>query len=435
MSHQATVVLGTRPELIKLAPIINRLGPNVRVIHTGQHDHVQMSARIAATFGIHLQHLTTRRDPARGRGAQLGDMVAALDQLLRADPPAVVVVQGDTTSALAGALAANHADLPLVHVEAGLRSFDRTMPEEHNRVLIDHLADLCCAPTQLNRTNLRAEAIPDHRILLTGNTIVEAIQTMLPGPTTRTQLLHKHQLAPRGYVLATLHRPENVDHPEILDLLLTQLATTGAPVILPLHPRTSRRIDEFGLAHSLCPLQTTEPLDYPDFVALAHCAALLISDSGGVVEEASVIKTPIIIVRRSTERPEIEPTFGVRITPSRDLGALARRWLCHSDRRHHDLAGLPSPFGDGTAAHRITAALNQLTRPNPGPGIPRPPITSDHCLADEVGLPPQRTPPRDNVASAGSLDMPAWPLSAGRPAARALPSTSTGSRQVQPKAL
>lgn len=221
-------------------------------------------------------------------------MVAALDRRLRADPPAVVVVQGDTTSALAGALATNHADLPLMHVEAGLRSFDRTMPEEHNRVLIDHLADLCCAPTELNRANLRAEAIPEHRILLTGNTIVEAVQAMLPGPATRTHLLDKHQLTARRYVLATLHRPENVDHPEILDLLLTQLATTGAPVVLPLHPRTARRINEFGLAHRLAPLQITEPLDYPDFLALAHSAALLISDSGGVQEEASVVKTPLV---------------------------------------------------------------------------------------------------------------------------------------------
>lgn len=389
MNRQVTVVLGTRPELIKLGPVINLLGRDALVIHTGQHDHEQMSARIAATFGIPLQYLTTLRDHAEGRGAQLGAMVAALDQRLRADPPAVVVVQGDTTSALAGALAANHADLPLVHVEAGLRSFDRTMPEEHNRVLIDHLADLCCAPTELNRANLRAEAIPARRILLTGNTIVEAVQAVLPGPATRTQLLHKHKLTARRFVLATLHRPENVDHPEILDLLLTQLATIGAPVILPLHPRTARRIDEFGLAHRLAPLQTTEPLDYPDFLALAHSAAMLISDSGGVQEEASVVKTPVIIVRRSTERPEIEPTFGLRITPSRDLGALARRWIHHSDRHHRYLADLPSPFGDGTASHRITHALDQIAQPPPDPETP--PLhtsTTTEPAAVRVSVPP-----------------------------------------------
>ena len=189
MSRKVTLVLGTRPELIKLAPIITLLGPDTLVIHTGQHDHEQMSARIATTLGITLQHLTLRRDRAQGRGAQLGNMIAALDRHWRADPPTLVIVQGDTTSALAGALAANHADLPLVHVEAGLRSFDRAMPEEHNRVLIDHLADLCCAPTLLNTANLRAEAIPEHRILLTGNTIIEAVQAILPAPITRTHLL------------------------------------------------------------------------------------------------------------------------------------------------------------------------------------------------------------------------------------------------------
>ncbi len=382
MNHHVTVVLGTRPELIKLAPIINLLGSDTMVVHTGQHDHEQMSARIAATFGIPLQHLTTRREYAQGRGSQLGDMVTALDRRLRADPPAVVVVQGDTTSALAGALAANHADLPLVHVEAGLRSFDRAMPEEHNRVLIDHLAGLCCAPTELNRANLRAEAIPEHRILLTGNTIVEAVQAMLPGPTSRTRLLHKHKLTARSFVLATLHRPENVDHPEILDLLLTELATIGAPVILPLHPRTARCIDEFGLAHRLSPLQTTEPLDYPEFLALAHSAAMLISDSGGVQEEASVVKTPVIVVRRSTERPEIETTFGLRVIPSRELGALARRWLHDSDRYHHKLADLPSPFGDGAAARQIADALNQLSQP--GYEIRRPITNSDGRLGDDV---------------------------------------------------
>jgi UDP-N-acetylglucosamine 2-epimerase (non-hydrolysing) len=186
---------------------------------------------------------------------------------------------------------------------------------------------------------------------------------MLPDPATRTDLLDKHKLTARSYVLATLHRPENVDHPATLDLLLTQLATIGTPIILPLHPRTARRIDEFHLTHRLAPLQTTEPLDYPDFLALAHSAAMLISDSGGVQEEASIVKTPIMIVRRSTERPEIEPTFGLRITPSRDLGVLARRWLHNRDRHHRYLADLPSPFGDGTASHRITHALDQLAQP------------------------------------------------------------------------
>jgi len=359
-SCNVTLVLGTRPELIKLAPIIDLLGPDATVIHTGQHDHDRMAARIAVTFGIQLQYLATRWDRVASRGAQLGSMVAALDRRFGVNPPAVVLVQGDTTSALAGALAANHANLPLVHVEAGLRSFDRSMPEEHNRVLIDHLADLCCAPTALNRANLLAEAIPENRIMLTGNTIVEAVHAILPGPVARTDLLTRHRLVARRYILATLHRPENVDRPEILDLLLTQLATAGVPVVLPLHPRTSRRIEEFGLAHRAAALQVTEPLDYPDFLALAHSAALLISDSGGVQEEASVVKTPVIIVRRSTERPEIEYTFGLRVPPSRDLGALTRRWLEDPDLRYQALTDLPSPFGDGTAAHRIANALGQF---------------------------------------------------------------------------
>src|ERR687894_652114 len=175
------MVCGTRPELIKLAPLIRRFGDDGSFVELG---------------------LGGGR-----RGGQLGNAVAALDAHFAEEPPDVVIVQGDTTSALAGALAANANDVPLVHVEAGLRSYDRAMPEEHNRVVIDHLADLCCAPTPLNRDNLLSEGIPVDRIDVTGNTVVEALEEALPGHDDSHRLIADLGLQTDSYVLATVHRP------------------------------------------------------------------------------------------------------------------------------------------------------------------------------------------------------------------------------------
>ncbi|WP_318295494.1 UDP-N-acetylglucosamine 2-epimerase, partial [Streptomyces griseoaurantiacus] len=162
--------------------------------------------------------------------------MTALDQVFALHEPDAVLVQGDTTSALAGALAANATSTPLVDLEAGLRSFDRAMPEEHHRVLIDHLADLCRAPTPLARDNLLAERIPPERVVFTGNTIVEAVATALPNMREQEHVLASHGLTSGGFVLATIHRPENADNPVNLAAILRQLAATPVPVVLPLPP-------------------------------------------------------------------------------------------------------------------------------------------------------------------------------------------------------
>ena len=168
------------------------------------------------------------------RGIQIGAATAQLADRWRDDRPSAVVVQGDTNTALAGALAANSCGIPLVHVEAGLRSGDRDMPEEHNRILIDHLADLCCAPTRGNAANLRAEAIPGHRIAITGNTVVEAVRQTPRDHHAAASILG--DLAGRDFTLATIHRPENTDAPARLAAVLNGLASSGLPVLLPLHP-------------------------------------------------------------------------------------------------------------------------------------------------------------------------------------------------------
>ncbi len=354
-----TLVCGTRPELIKLAPLIRLFGPRAVVVYTGQHYDRTMyeliRRDIAEPGGFHEFALGGAR-----RGAQLGLAVKAVDDVLATHRTSAVVVQGDTTSALAGALAANANDVPLVHVEAGLRSFDRAMPEEHNRVAIDHLADLCCAPTALNRDNLLAERIPADRIAVTGNTVVEALEAALPDAAAEHAVLSAHGLRRDGYVVATIHRPENVDDAANLETILRELAALPLPVVLPLHPRTAKRAEHFRLGALLRPLHVIEPQAYPDFLALAAGAAVVVSDSGGIQEEVSVLKRPVVVVRRSTERPEIEGTFGTLVPPGPRVGAEARRWLDDVAAHRARLADIPSPYGTGSPSLRIATALEDL---------------------------------------------------------------------------
>ncbi len=360
VSHDHTgrvaVVLGTRPEIVKLAGLVRLLGDRAWVVHTGQHYDAELSDVFFAQFGLQPP-LDALDVGGRTRGAQIGEATTRLDALFGDERPAAVVVQGDTNSALAGALAANAREVPVVHVEAGLRSHDRAMPEEHNRVLVDHLADLCLAPTETSRANLLAEAIPDDRIEVTGNTVVEAVHALLPGPEARQALLDGHGVAREGFVLSTFHRPENVDDPDRLRVILEQLVSLPVPVVVPVHPRLAARVERFGLQSQLDRLRPVAPLGYQEFLGLFAEAALAVSDSGGVQEEASVVKRPVVVVRRSTERPEVLGSFSVLAGVGGEIAAAAARWLDDPAATHERLSTLPSPYGDGTASVRSKEAM------------------------------------------------------------------------------
>ncbi len=379
------VVLGTRPEAIKLAELVRLLGPAAWVLHTGQHYDPALGAEVLAGVGFRRPHLTLDVGGS-SRGVQIGAATAELDRIFARTRPAVVVVQGDTNATLAGAMAANVNDIPLVHVEAGLRSFDRAMPEEHNRILVDHLADLCCAPTFVAAGHLIAEGIPTERLEVTGNTVVEAVQRLVPDPGSRAEQLAQTGLTAEGFVLATLHRPENVDEPHALETALAGLADLPLPVVLPLHPRTRQRAQRFGLADHLGRLRVIDPLPPRPFLGLAAEAALWVTDSGGLQEEASVLKKPVIVVRRSTERPEVHGSFAELIGPA-GITARAHAWLDDLDRRRA-LAQVPSPYGDGTASRRIAALIAAHVDPSGKGGDPptrgsaasahRPPVPTHH---------------------------------------------------------
>jgi UDP-N-acetylglucosamine 2-epimerase (non-hydrolysing) len=357
--RSVALVLGTRPEIIKLAHVIRLLGPAAVVLHTGQHYDQGLSGTFLDAFGLGEPHAYLGVG-GRTRGQQIGLAVQALDDQLAELRPSALVVQGDTNTALAGGLAANARETMLVHVEAGLRSYDRRMPEEHNRVLVDHMGDLLCAPTDVSHKNLLEEGIPESRIRVTGNTIVEAVTELMPAAEERIGLLADYGVGANAFVLSTFHRPENVDDPDRFRIVLRQLASLDLPVLLPLHPRSLARAAEHGLGDLLGAIKVIEPIGYREFLGLGAESAFMVSDSGGVQEEVSVYKRTVIVVRRSTERPEVLGTFAELVEPGPAISEIARRWAADLDGLHETVASVPSPYGDGTASARIVAEMEEL---------------------------------------------------------------------------
>lgn len=225
----------------------------------------------------------------------------------------------------------------------------------------------CAAPpTRLAGDNLLAERIAPERIEVTGNTIVEAAAGALPDTREQTRILDTLDLAPGGFVLATIHRPENADNPVNLAAILRQLAASPMPVVFPQHPRTRRNIRTFRLDHLASQLRLTEPLDYPVLLTLIRQAAGLVTDSGGIQEEATILKRPILVIRRSNERPEVEQAFGRRTHPSdEEISWTLATWLRDAPAINARLADLPTPFGDGTASSRVVQVLRSRVRRQP----------------------------------------------------------------------
>jgi UDP-N-acetylglucosamine 2-epimerase (non-hydrolysing) len=348
------IVVGTRPEIIKLGHVARALSAVSRFVHTRQHEDPELAGVFLAAAGIEVSR-TLAGIRALPRHAQIGRMVEQLGDLFEADRPAAVIVQGDTNSASSAAQAANYVGVPVIHVEAGLRSHDRAMPEEINRCVTGVLADVHCAPTPLAVRQLLAEAVPADRIVLTGNTIVETTLAMMPTRAEATETALSAGAEPGGFVLATIHRAENTDNPDRLRVILDQLAKLGLPVLLPLHPRTRSAARAHGLTQALDRLRVLPPADHRTFLGLASVARLIVSDSGGVQEECTVLKRPLLVVRNSTERPEsITAGFAWLVPADQRIGELGRELI--SDASLDDrLSEIPCPFGDGTASDQIAA--------------------------------------------------------------------------------
>lgn len=303
-----SIVLGTRPEIIKFSPIIReceRLNLDYFILHTGQHYSYNMDRVFFEQ--LELPEAKYNLDVGSGtHGRQTGEMLVGIEKILRKELPDVVLVEGDTNTVLAGALATVKLGIKVGHVEAGLRSYDRRMPEEINRVLVDHCSDYLFAPTEKSKQILIDEGIQADKIFMTGNTIVDAVYWNLELAKKKADIFNKLNLTERGYFLATIHRQENVDNKTRFKNILEGLEKVNerfdTPVLYAIHPRAKKQMEMLGLKQSRIDL--IEPLDYLNFLFLESRAKLVFTDSGGVQEESCILNVPCITLRDNTERPE-----------------------------------------------------------------------------------------------------------------------------------
>lgn len=352
-----TVALGTRPELIKIAPVIREITAsetlNLRFLHTGQHYDESLSGSFIETLGLPQPDVSLEV----GSGTHAEQTAAALvgiEKDVRENSPDAVLAQGDTNAVLSGALATSKLGARFGHVEAGIRSYDRTMPEEVNRVIADHLSDFLFAPTATAAENLSAEGLTEN-VFVVGNTVVDACYEHCEIAETESSILDTVGVDPGQYAVATIHRPRNTDDPERLSTIVRALDRMSFPVVLPAHPRTRNALNEIGFEPSGS-LRLYDPFGYLDFLKLLRNARVAVTDSGGIQEEASVLEVACLTVRPNTERPEtIEADVNELVEPD----ALADRLRAVFESDHDRMVGSPRLYGDGTAGKRIVKRLER----------------------------------------------------------------------------
>ena len=310
MPRKIMCVVGARPNFMKMAPLMAafRGGADpfdTTLVHTGQHYDAGMSDIFFRQLGMPAPDVQLGIGPGT-QGAQTGRMMAALETVVNERRPELVVVVGDVNSTLAAALVAAKAGVPVAHVEAGLRSFDRRMPEEINRIVTDALATYLFATEEDGVANLRREGIEDDRIFLVGNVMIDTLMALLPQIRER-RMAAEMGLAPGGYGVVTLHRPSNVDDEGMLERWVSVLERIGSdlPLVFPAHPRTAARLASAGLDGRLAGsgVKVVEPLPYVEFISLVADSRLVLTDSGGIQEETTVLGVPCLTLRDSTERP------------------------------------------------------------------------------------------------------------------------------------
>ncbi len=351
---RVVTVVGNRPQFVKAAAVSRRLraAHEEILVHTGQHHDDELSAVFFAELDLPAPDHWLGVSGASNT-SQLGRMLGALEPLLAGADPAAALVYGDTNSTLAGALAAADRGIPVVHVEAGMRSFDRAMPEERNRVLTDQLAALLLCSSAVAMENLRREAVPG-RAEEVGDVMVDVALEVQPRARRRRAPLRELGVRRGAYVLATAHRAANVDDAARLERLVALLEAVEEPVVLPLHPRTRARAEAAGLAARLgAAARICPPLGYLDFTALLCQARAVLTDSGGVQKEAYLAGVPCLTLRDETEWVETVAA-GWNTLVGLDAGAV-RAALAAAPPRER-----PALYGDGRAGERVVAALGSL---------------------------------------------------------------------------
>jgi UDP-N-acetylglucosamine 2-epimerase (non-hydrolysing) len=347
-------VIGARPNFMKAAPVIRALSAysvEQIVVHTGQHYDFNMSDVFFQQLGMPAPDVNLQVGSG-SHAQQTAHIMCRFEPVVLEKKPDLVVVYGDVNSTVAAALVCSKLMVRVAHVEAGLRSFDREMPEEINRLVTDQLSDLLFTPSEDGNRNLVREGIAPEKVFLAGNVMIDTLVRMLPEADRRLPAD-----LPARYALVTLHRPSNVDDLDWLRSLLSSLEHVGheLEVIFPVHPRTRQKISSLGIGHeNKGQIRFLEPLPYLDFLALQKHAAVVITDSGGIQEETTFLGVPCLTVRENTERP-VTVTIGTNVLVGRDTALLTSelaRVLSHKKKN----TGVP-PLWDGHAAERIAAVI------------------------------------------------------------------------------
>lgn len=360
------IVAGARPNFMKIAPIVAAMKRRAAefqpfIVHTGQHYDEAMSEAFFRDLGLPAPDVYLGVGSGT-HAAQTAAVMTAFEPVAVNEKPDWVVVVGDVNSTLACAIVCAKLQIKVAHVEAGLRSRDRTMPEEINRLLTDQIADLLLTPSRDGDANLRAEGIPETRIRFVGNVMIDSLMMQLERARA-SEVLANLDLAEEKYAVLTLHRPSNVDEQHAFVRILDALAQIAdrLPIVFPAHPRTRKMIDELGLAPRVANipnLRLIDPVGYLDFLRLMSGARLVLTDSGGIQEETTVLGIPCITLRENTERP-ITLEMGTNTiagTDTKKIVAAAERALANPP----DKGNLRVPeYWDGQAADRILNALSE----------------------------------------------------------------------------
>jgi UDP-N-acetylglucosamine 2-epimerase (non-hydrolysing) len=354
------VVAGTRPEIIKMAPVIRALRKQkipLIFTHCGQHYDYNMSQQFVEELELPTPDYEFKIK-AYTQGAQTASILTCMEQLIRKTCPTMVLVEGDTNGVLATALAAVKLGVPVGHVEAGLRSFDLRMPEEHNRRLTDHISAYLFAPTNTAKENLKREDVWG-KIYVTGNTVIDAVNQHLPIAERKSKIMEVVRY--KKFALATAHRAENVDNLTVLKSFMEAFAEAPIPVVYPMHPRTRKRLrcnKIYGKIKKSRNVQIMPPLGYLDFLVLMKNCEMIVTDSGGIQEEATApyIRKPVLVIRLSTERPE-----AVKAGFAEVIGIEKEKILDAMEKMLESRRELPanSPYGNGDAADKIVEIIKR----------------------------------------------------------------------------
>ncbi len=356
-------IVGARPNFMKIAPLFRTYKKYPQIdpilVHTNQHSDKKMSGNFFKSLSIPTPNYTLKIDKT-SPVSTIATIMQNLESIFKKIKPDLVIVVGDVNSTLAAALTANKMQIKVAHVEAGLRSKDCSMPEEINRILVDHISDMLFVTEEAGVTNLKKEGVEKSKIFFTGNVMIDNLISMMPQidspPTKQTKLMSK------PYIVVTIHRPINVDTREKL-LLLKKIfekiiSLTGLEIIFPIHPRTRNNLKNHNLLDDILTIKRltlVEPMNYVNFVKLVKNSSLVLTDSGGIQEEAAYLKIPTITLRDSTERPSTIKCGANILHSVKDINDLIKKIKLIINKNHDSIKDIP--LNDGKASQRIVNAI------------------------------------------------------------------------------